>query len=80
MRQRATRYDTRPLVRLIKISVKENGGIKMLENRTEMKEATYYGRNKEPDKYHLGEIRALMLAYGIPKEDILAAIDKALTG
>lgn len=44
-----------------------------------LSEQTYYGRNRTPDKYQIGELRKLMLAFDIPKEELLAAVDKALT-
>lgn len=73
------RYDMEPLVRMMKTYVRFNGGVDKLETAN-MKEQTYYGRNREPDKYQIGELRSMMIAYGIPKEEILAAVDKALTG
>lgn len=76
---RKKRYDTAPLVELVKSRVRFGGGISQLAT-VEMNEQTYYCRNREPDKYQIGELRKLMIAYGIPKEDILAAVDKALTG
>lgn len=79
MAKRPRKFDTDPLVRMIKSYVRFNGGISKLET-VEIKEQTYYGRNRTPDKYQLGELRKLMIAFGIPKEEILAAVDKALTG
>lgn len=78
MAKRPRKFDTDPLVRMIKSYVRFNGGISKLET-VEIKEQTYYGRNRTPDKYQLGELRKLMIAFGIPKEEILAAVDKALT-
>ena len=76
---RMKRYDMEPLVRLMKSAVRFNGGLERLKIAG-IKEQTYYGRNRTPDKYQIGELRRLMIAYGIPKEEILDAVDKALTG
>jgi len=78
--KRARKYDTEPLVDLIRFFVRKNGGFPTLEKYTGLKQSTYYGRNRTPDKYNIGELRALMLACDIPKEYILNALDKALTG
>ena len=80
MASRAKRYDTAPLVRLIHSFVREDGGERAVVEYANISKSTYYSRNKEPDKYQLGEIRSLMIAFSIPKEEILAAVDKALTG
>lgn len=79
MTKRPRRYDTDPLVRTIKSYVGFNGGTARMPEAG-IAEQTYYGRNRTPDKYQLGELRKLMIAYDIPKEEILAAVDKALTG
>ena len=74
------KYDTEPLVDTIRFFVRKNGGTQRLEKCAGLKESTYFGRNRTPDDYHLGELRKLMIAYSIPKEQMLSAIDKALTG
>lgn len=79
MAKRQKRYDTEPLVMTLKSHIHSSGGLKNLDIAS-MTEQTYYNRNRNPDKYQLGELRSLMIAYGIPKEDILAAVDKALSG
>lgn len=76
---RQRRYDTAPLVQMLKTYVRFNGGVEKLKI-ADITEQTYYGRNRTPDKYQIGELRSMMIAYGIPKEEILAAVDKALTG
>lgn len=77
--KRPRKFDTDPLVEMMKTYVRFHGGIDRLKD-AKITEQTYYGRNRTPDKYQLGELRGMMLAYGIPKEEILAAVDKALTG
>lgn len=77
---RSKKYDTAPLVRLIHSFVKEDGGEKVVVEFAGIGKSTYYNRNRNPDKYQLGELRSLMIAFNIPKEEILAAVDKALTG
>ena len=76
---RPKRYDMAPLVKLMKTAVRFNGGLERLKI-ADITEQTYYGRNRTPDKYQIGELRRMMIAYGIPKEEILDAVDKALTG
>lgn len=73
------RYDTEPLVDTIRFFVRKNGGTKRLEKSVGLKSSTYFGRNRKPDNYQIGELRKLMITYSIPKEHILSAIDKALT-
>ena len=77
--KRSRKYDTEPLVRMIKSYVRCNVGVSRMET-AEITQQTYYGRNRTPDRYQLGELRSIMLAYGIPKDEILDAVDKALTG
>ena len=76
---RPRKYDTAPLVKVMKSAVRFNGGLERLKI-AKITEQTYYGRNRTPDKYQIGELRSMMIAYGIPKEEILAAVDAALTG
>ncbi len=76
---RQRRYDMEPLVQMLKTYVRFNGGVDKLKTAN-ITQQTYYGRNRTPDKYQIGELRGMMIAYGIPKEEILAAVDKALTG
>ena len=73
---RATkRHDTDPLKRLIKSYVHDNGGRKKVKDLTTINsESTYGARNREPDKYQLGELVSVMTAYKIPKIDFLMAI------
>lgn len=78
MAKRARKFDTDPLVRIIRSYVHSNGGASQME-MAGLSEQTYYGRNRTPDKYQIGELRKLMLAFDIPKEELLAAVDKALT-
>lgn len=69
------RHDTAPLKRLIKSYVHDNGGRKKVKDLTTINsESTYGARNREPDKYQLGELISVMTAYKIPKIDFLMAI------
>ncbi len=69
-----TRHDMTPLVKLIKTSVRFDGGRKFVKDRAQISESTYASRNRTPDEYQLGELIRLVTAYRISMVDLLLAL------